>query len=295
MVLLKNANHTLPFTAGVSLAVVGPMAFQQQGGWGGMILQSGVVGGGTKRWVVGPCGVMQHTHLSCDKSNQPSGLLSDYAGAQICYTGGYSCMDTIASALTRANTGGHTASSIGVQVDSSDASGIPAALSVVKAADATVLVLGITKTQEHEGIDRSGTALPGLQESFALQVVEAAGGKPVVLVLCNGGIVSVNELVEPTPAIIEAFNPAVMGPRALADSIFGAQNRWGKRKPPPLPHPCTLISLHHDSTSHHLPPKLHEDGGASGHVLLQATGQVVPLLHRRAALPLRGRAQLHHF
>ena len=45
--------------------------------------------------------------------------------------------------------------------------------------------IGIDKTIEHEGVDRRDLALPGLQESFALQVL--ALGKPTVLVLTNGG------------------------------------------------------------------------------------------------------------
>ena len=89
-----------------------------------------------------------------------------------------------------------------------------------------MLVLGITKTQEHEGIDRANTLLPGLQEPFAQQVL--ALGKPTVLVLCSGGILSIDSLVTGASAIVEAYNPAVMGPRALAALLFGDENRWGK-------------------------------------------------------------------
>ena len=62
---------------------------------------------------------------------------------------------------------------------------IAAALALGKDADVVVLALGIDKTIEHEGADRASIALPGLQESFALQVL--ALGKPTVLVLTNGG------------------------------------------------------------------------------------------------------------
>ena len=51
---------------------------------------------------------------------------------------------------------------------------------------------------------------------------------PVVLVLCSGGVVSFDDLVAPSAAIIEAFNPVDQGTQALADSIFGGENRWGK-------------------------------------------------------------------
>jgi hypothetical protein len=73
--------------------------------------------------------------------------------------------------------GGSTTVLAGVEVDSADASGIAAALAAVRAADAVVLALGITKKQEHEGIDRNHTRLPGLQESFALQVSARGEGE----------------------------------------------------------------------------------------------------------------------
>lgn len=93
------------------------------------------------------------------------------------------------------------------------------------------------------GIDRKDTLLPGLQSSFALQVLKAAGSKPVVLTLCNGGILSIDELVSPAPAIIEAFNPARMGAGALADLIFGHENRWGKLPVTVYPGPWSEYSV----------------------------------------------------
>ena len=88
----------------------------------------------------------------------------------------------------------------------------------------------LTHAQEHEGIDRADTLLPGLQESFALQVFAAAAthSTPVVLVLVNGGVVSIDALVAPAAAIVEAFNPVDHGTRAIAESLFGGANRWGK-------------------------------------------------------------------
>ena len=60
---------------------------------------------------------------------------------------------------------------------------------------------GIGNQQEHEGIDRKDTMLPGLQESFAQQVL--ALGKPTTVVLINGGIVSIDSLVDKAQAIVE--------------------------------------------------------------------------------------------
>ena len=66
---------------------------------------------------------------------------------------------------------------------------------------ASVRCVGIGNQQEHEGIDRHDTLLPGLQESFAQQVL--ALGKPTTVVLINGGIVSIDSLVDKAHAIVE--------------------------------------------------------------------------------------------
>lgn len=41
---------------------------------------------------------------------------------------------------------------------------------------------------------------------FAQKVL--AVGKPTVIVLINGGMVAIDDLIEPAPAIIEAFYPS---------------------------------------------------------------------------------------
>eukprot|EP01126_Amoeba_proteus_P002860 TRINITY_DN10928_c0_g1_i7.p1 TRINITY_DN10928_c0_g1~~TRINITY_DN10928_c0_g1_i7.p1 ORF type:complete len:672 (+),score=96.86 TRINITY_DN10928_c0_g1_i7:1352-3367(+) len=120
------------------------------------------------------------------------GMLSDYAADQICWQD-YDCIPTIAEAITWSNVAGRTFSTAGVDINSNNASGIPAAIALVKQVDVVVLVLGIDRTIEHEGVDRVDTALPGLQELFALQVL--AVGKPVVLILCNGGALAIDNLI----------------------------------------------------------------------------------------------------
>ncbi|KAH8097994.1 xylan 1,4-beta-xylosidase [Aureococcus anophagefferens] len=85
---------------------------------------------------------------------------------------------------------------------------------------------------EHEALDRSDTLLPGVQEKLALAVLAAAAeaSVSVVIVLCNGGIVSVDALLttDATIAVVEAFSPQSQGADALAALVFGRENRWGK-------------------------------------------------------------------
>eukprot|EP00041_Stephanoeca_diplocostata_P032967 m.1075633 g.1075633 ORF g.1075633 m.1075633 type:complete len:890 (+) comp24243_c0_seq1:40-2709(+) len=166
---------------------------------------------GVKLAVVGPM------------ATDPSLYHSDYVTAAV-----PSFQYSIAAALAKYNVGGTTTSAEGVDVSGRAQSDQAAALAMAKAADVVVLAIGIAKAQEHEGMDRADTLLPGDQLNFSLDVLAAAAGKPVVLVTVSGGILSIDKLVGPSQAIIDAFNPSQVGPLALAAQIFGVENRWGK-------------------------------------------------------------------
>ena len=64
------------------------------------------------------------------------------------------------------------------------------------------------------------------QESFALKIL--AAGKPCVVVLINGGALSIDSLVDPAPAIIEGFYPGFNGAQVLTSAIFGDVNEFGR-------------------------------------------------------------------
>jgi len=114
----------------------------------------------------------------------------------------------------------------GVDLDSTDTSGIASALNAASNADYVLLFIGLGHDQEHEGIDRTDTLLPGQQQNFSQQVL--ALGKPTIIVLINGGIVSIDTLIAPAKGIIEAFYPSMRGAEALYSAIFGSTNRWGR-------------------------------------------------------------------
>jgi hypothetical protein len=163
---------------------------------------------GIKLAVVGPMG------------NTVQLLFSDYE------TAGFDNTDTIFTHLAAMNRGGTTTYEQGTTI-TGPADNITAATAAVAAADATILAIGLDKSQEHEGIDRKDTLLPSGQEALAAAVFKAAGSsKPVIVLLCNGGAVSIDDLIAPASAIIEAFNPAQQGPKALSALIFGTENRW---------------------------------------------------------------------
>ena len=198
-VLLKN-NGVLPLKRGEKVAVIGPM------------------------------------------SSDPSLYLSSYAADDVCLgsadSGDYSCMTSIYEAVKAVNGagGGVTTVANGCDISGNSTDGFEEALENAKAADVVVLAMGIDKSVEREGIDRTDTALPGVQEKLALEVL--ATGKPVVLMLANGGTLAIDNLIDGMAAIVETFNPAVQGPRAFAETLFGMHNKWGKvRFTPSTPSP----------------------------------------------------------
>lgn len=103
-------------------------------------------------------------------------------------------------------------------------------------ADAVVLVLGLSQRLEGEempikiegfsGGDRTNLNLPPLQEQLIDAVV--AAGKPVIIVLANGGALSVNNAHEKASAVILAGYGGQQGGNAVADILFGDYNPAGR-------------------------------------------------------------------
>eukprot|EP01123_Difflugia_compressa_P002236 TRINITY_DN12941_c0_g1_i1.p1 TRINITY_DN12941_c0_g1~~TRINITY_DN12941_c0_g1_i1.p1 ORF type:complete len:257 (+),score=48.98 TRINITY_DN12941_c0_g1_i1:91-861(+) len=79
---------------------------------------------------------------------------------------------------------------------------------------------------EHEMLDRTSLLLPGVQSELANLIILC--GKPVVVVLINGGAVAIDSLKNTALAIIEAFYPGYAGARAIASVVFGDYNPGGK-------------------------------------------------------------------
>jgi beta-glucosidase len=112
------------------------------------------------------------------------------------------------------------------------------AVALAKAADAVVLVLGLSSRLEGEemgihiegfaGGDRTRLDLPRVQRDLMKAVVEAASGKPVVLVLLSGSALAVSWADAHAPAIVEAWYPGQAGGTAVADVLFGDTSPAGR-------------------------------------------------------------------
>ncbi|HEX9886574.1 MAG TPA: glycoside hydrolase family 3 C-terminal domain-containing protein [Longimicrobiales bacterium] len=110
------------------------------------------------------------------------------------------------------------------------------ALAAAEAADAVVMVMGLSPRLEGEemrvrvpgfgGGDRTDLDLPRGQRELVEAV--AAMGKPVVLVLMNGSALALGWAVETVPAILDAWYPGQAAGTALADVLFGDHNPGGR-------------------------------------------------------------------
>jgi beta-glucosidase len=116
-------------------------------------------------------------------------------------------------------------------------------------ADVVIAVLGETAFMDGEEGSRATLDLPGIQERML--EVAASTGKPVVVVLINGRPVDIRWAAEHAAAIVEAWFPGVAGGDAVADVLFGDVNPGGKL---PLSWPRTAgqepLYYNHNLTHH---------------------------------------------
>ncbi|MEN3323190.1 glycoside hydrolase family 3 C-terminal domain-containing protein [Mariniflexile soesokkakense] len=110
------------------------------------------------------------------------------------------------------------------------------ALEIAKKSDVVILTLGLNERLEGEEMsikvdgfergDRTKLDLPKAQEDLMKAIAET--GKPVILVLVNGGALAINWAAENVPAIVSAGYPGQQGGNAIADVLFGDYNPAGR-------------------------------------------------------------------
>lgn len=114
----------------------------------------------------------------------------------------------------------------GAGPESSSQAGFAEAERAVRAADASIVVVGETESMSGEAKSRTFLGLPGAQQALVERLY--ATGKPIVVVLMNGRPLSVTWLSEHVPAIVESWFLGVEMGHALADVLFGDFNPSGK-------------------------------------------------------------------
>ena len=127
----------------------------------------------------------------------------------------------------------------GADINSSDVSGFESAVSLVKAADVAVLVMGIgtcvgpwsglpSDCIEAEAWDRLEMGLTGVQPQLMRQLI--ATGTPLVLVLMSGSPLIINEwvLAPSVLSVLQHWYSGEEGGNGLVDLLFGDYSPSGK-------------------------------------------------------------------
>jgi beta-glucosidase len=187
-VLLKNDNGILPFDPSKQTAVIGPLGDNQHD-------------------MLGP---WWGRGADEDVVSLLTGVREQSPGA------------TFAQGCTLSNTEAPHDDPEGCGSDAGFAEAVDAA----EAADQVILAVGETREMSGEANVRSNIDLPGRQEELIQAVV--ATGKPVAVVLFNGRPLALENIVEMSPAILEAWFPGVQAGHGVADVLFGAVNPGGK-------------------------------------------------------------------
>jgi beta-glucosidase len=106
----------------------------------------------------------------------------------------------------------------------------PQAEPLVQAADAVVVVFGLTSDDEGEGVvgagDREGLGLSPQEVAEIRRVAEL--NDRVIVVLEGGGSITMEDWVDEVEAVLMAWYPGQEGGNAIADVLFGDVNPSGK-------------------------------------------------------------------
>lgn len=114
----------------------------------------------------------------------------------------------------------------GCDFDGNDTSLFAEALSVASQADVVILCLGEKAAWSGENASRSTIALPCIQEQLAAELYKV--GTPVVMILSNGRPLELTRLAEQCNAMLEIWQPGVVGGTSLAKILSGKINPSGK-------------------------------------------------------------------
>ena len=199
-VLLKNDHQILPLRKSGTVALIGPLANDQQN-----LLGSWRAAGDWRLAVSVQTGI------------------SNMAGSSVnlLHAKGANLVDDPALRATLKAFGSE------IEVDArSPQEMVAEAVAAAKRADVVVAVLGESAAMTGEAASRSDIGLPDCQQELLRALV--ATGKPVVLVLMNGRPLTLGWESEHCTAILETWFGGTEAGNAVADVLFGDYNPSGK-------------------------------------------------------------------
>jgi len=110
--------------------------------------------------------------------------------------------------------------------NTSDRSGIPAAVKLAKKSEVVLMVVGEDAFQSGEGRSQTNIGLVGLQQELIEEVYKV--NQNIVLVLMNGRPLDISWHAANIPTILECWHLGSEAGNAIADVIFGDYNPSGK-------------------------------------------------------------------
>lgn len=119
----------------------------------------------------------------------------------------------------------------GCDIAGCDKSGFEQAVRIAEESDVVILTLGGKygwggSCTVGEGIDTDNIGLPGIQEEFAVRILDT--GKPVIVIHMDARPISSVVIAERADAILENWFPGTSGGMAVADVLFGDYNPAGR-------------------------------------------------------------------
>jgi beta-glucosidase len=131
----------------------------------------------------------------------------------------------------------------GCEIENESSARLPAAVAAAAKADVIVAVVGQTRDQAGENLDRDDLDLVGGQEGLVAAMEET--GKPVVVVLENGAPLTITWINEHVPAVVESWYLGQAAGTAVAEVLFGKVNPGG-RLPVTFPRNLGQIPCYYD-------------------------------------------------
>lgn len=194
MVLLKNANKTLPLDRSKvkKIAVVGPNAMAER------------------------FALLHYGPQANEVTNVVEGITAAAPDAEVVYAKGCDLVDSrwpISEILPE-------------EPNAEEQAMIDEAVAAAAASDVVVAVMGGSNRTCGENKSRTSLELAGHQNALLRALKKA--GKPMIVVLINGRPLSVNWAEQNADAILEAWYPGAHGGQAIAEVLFGDYNPGGK-------------------------------------------------------------------